>query len=135
MLIDKGDLDEALDYHKRAISIQEKVLDKASPDLATSYNNIGGVLKEKGDLDEALDYYHQALAILEIVSDKDSPLLAISNSNIAKLLYAKGETEKSLEYIEKAVTIAESKFGPDNSHTIDYKMGYKLIQESLQSKA
>ena len=106
-----------------------------SEPAAQSYSSIGGLLRSKGDLDEALDYYHQALAILEIVLDKDSPLLAISNSNIAKLLYAKGETEKSLKYIEKAVTIAESKFGPDNSHTIDYKMGHKLIQESLQSKA
>ena len=60
-----GDLDQAKDYHQRALTIQEKQLGPNHVDVASSCNNIGNVYQRKGDLDQAKDYYHRALAIQE----------------------------------------------------------------------
>ena len=53
---EKGDLDKALEYHQRALTIKERDAPN-SLTVATSYNNIGLVYYEKGDLDQALEHY------------------------------------------------------------------------------
>ena len=52
---DQGELDLALDYHRRALEIK--------PDLADALNNMGNVLKELGKLEEAHEAYLKSLAL------------------------------------------------------------------------
>ena len=58
-----GDFEQALEYHQRALEIQEKQLGPNNVDVAASYNNIGTVCSDKGDLDQATDYYRRTLEI------------------------------------------------------------------------
>ena len=84
------------------------MLDNESRSLATSYNNIGQVLKAKCDLDGALEYHEKkALAIREKVLEKESPDLASSYNSIGGILDAKGDLDEALEYHEKAFWIKE----------------------------
>jgi tetratricopeptide (TPR) repeat protein len=57
-----GEYDTAIDYHQKALKIEEKIyadnLTAAHPDLALSYNNLGVVYDAKSEPDLAI-YYHQ----------------------------------------------------------------------------
>ena len=50
-----GELGKAMDYHQRAVEIDEKLLGPNHVGLVVSYNNIGLVYYDKGDLDKAKD--------------------------------------------------------------------------------
>lgn len=43
-----NDYDQSLDYHRKCLEIRERVLGSNHPETASSYNNIGFVLKMKG---------------------------------------------------------------------------------------
>lgn len=51
----KGDLDKALEYFQRSLSIRLDVLDEQHPDVSASYNNIRQVYSAKDDKDKALN--------------------------------------------------------------------------------
>ncbi len=55
VLMDKGQLDEAIVEHKKAIEIQ--------PKLAAAHHNLGTALLGKGHVDEAIEYYKKAIAL------------------------------------------------------------------------
>ena len=57
----KGDLENALLQHQRALEIRTRVFGSEHPDVATSCNNIGAVYLEKGDLENALLQFQRAL--------------------------------------------------------------------------
>jgi len=48
---------------KKSLEILQKTLPENHPDLATSYNNIGGVYNKMGKYSKALSYYERALGI------------------------------------------------------------------------
>ena len=52
---ERGDLDAALAYYRRALALK--------PDLADAYNNMGNALKELGQLPEAQEAYLEALRL------------------------------------------------------------------------
>lgn len=59
----KGDLDEALKYHKEALEIHRDIGYRQGE--ASDLGNIGLIYRAKGDLDEALKYHKEALSILD----------------------------------------------------------------------
>jgi tetratricopeptide (TPR) repeat protein len=46
-------VDDAEPLHRRAIEIDEKILGKEHPDVATRYNNLAVLLQDQGRYDEA----------------------------------------------------------------------------------
>ena len=52
---DKGDYHGALEMYQKCLAIQEKSLGKDHPSTATTYNNIGIMMKANGDTDGALE--------------------------------------------------------------------------------
>ena len=59
----KGDLENALLQHQRALEIRTRVYGQEHLDVAASYNNIVEVYRQQGRYEEALDYYHRSLDI------------------------------------------------------------------------
>ena len=60
---DLGDLQQAKEYHQRALKIR---LDKLGPehvDVARSYNNLASIYQDLGDLEQAKEYQQRALKI------------------------------------------------------------------------
>jgi len=76
----KGDLDQALVYHEKSLSIREKL--KNIRDIASSLNNIGGIYYNTGQLDLALNYYKRSLTLYEELGNKG--IIAGSLNNIWK---------------------------------------------------
>jgi tetratricopeptide (TPR) repeat protein len=60
----QGDTLNALEWYRKALAIQEKVLDQDSPDTAMTYNNIGEVFRQQGNYSLALPEYIKAYQIL-----------------------------------------------------------------------
>ncbi len=93
----RGDLDEALNYAKKALEIQTELNDKTS--MAVIYNNIGQIYQDKGDLDEALNYARLALKIDEEL--KDMFQVATDYFNLISLCYIRQDKEEELVYLKK----------------------------------
>ena len=51
------ELEQAKDYHQRALEIRINMLGGKHIDVATSYNNLGVVHKILGQLEQAKDYH------------------------------------------------------------------------------
>ena len=77
-----GEYSKTLLYYEKALEIDQKTLPPNHPDLATSYNNIGGVYKNTGEYSKAFSYYEKAVEILQKTLPANHPSLATSYSNI-----------------------------------------------------
>ena len=65
---DRGEYDQALDWYRQSLAIDEQLGDRAG--MATSYHQLGMVAQQRGEYDQALDWYRQALAIFEQLGDR-----------------------------------------------------------------
>ncbi|MFX0091945.1 MAG: tetratricopeptide repeat protein [Candidatus Hodarchaeota archaeon] len=100
----KAELDTALDYLQRGLTIRETL--GISQDLAWSLFWIGNVYHTKGELESALDYYGRSLAIFEALeyTKEIGPLLI----NMGYALWSKGELDKALKFYHRNNVLCET---------------------------
>ena len=65
---DRGRLDEAEDWYRKALTINEELGDR--PGMASTYHQLGITAQDRGRLDEAEDWYRKALTIIEELGDR-----------------------------------------------------------------
>ena len=109
-----GDYSKALEFFKKALTIQEKILGEYHPDTANSYNNIGLIYRNMGKYSKALEFYTKALDIYEKVLGKNHPSTAVGYNNIGYLYSDTGDYSKALEFLTKALHIKEKVLGKDH---------------------
>lgn len=109
-----GELNKALNYSLKALSVREKVLPSGHPDLATSYNNLAETYRALGEHPKSLQHHLKALSILEKALPPEHPDLATSYNNLAATYGALGEHQKRLEYNLKALSIWEKVLPPEH---------------------
>jgi tetratricopeptide (TPR) repeat protein len=97
----KGDLDQALNYHSRALAINEESGDKSG--ITVNLSNIGVCYIDMGKYAQALAYFNRTLAINEELDNNQS--IGVSFSKIGIYYYFEGKYEKSIEYLEKSIHI------------------------------
>ncbi|CAF5132424.1 unnamed protein product, partial [Rotaria magnacalcarata] len=56
-----GEYSKALEFYEKHLEITKIFLPPNHPDLATSYNNIGGVYDSMGEYSKALEFYEKSL--------------------------------------------------------------------------
>ena len=56
-----GELEQAKDYHEKAMEIYINILGPNHINVATSYGNLGSVYKAMGELELAKDYHEKAM--------------------------------------------------------------------------
>ena len=88
-LLQKDDLDEAIDHFYEAIEIQ--------PSFALVHSNLGIALRRKGMLEEALKHSVRAVQI--------NPELAKAHNNLGIVLFQKGRANEALQHFWKALEI------------------------------
>ncbi|MEM3846634.1 MAG: tetratricopeptide repeat protein [Candidatus Parvarchaeota archaeon] len=96
----KGDLDNALMYDDRALTLNRELGDTSAE--AANLSNIAGIYQSKGDLDKALNYYEKSLNL----TTSERGRAAIYN-NIATIYSDQNNYQKSIEYLKKSVEIDE----------------------------
>ncbi|MBU7046334.1 MAG: tetratricopeptide repeat protein, partial [Theionarchaea archaeon] len=97
----KGDLDEALKYHKEALEIHRDIGYRQGE--ASDLGNLGLVYSAKGDLDEALKYHKATLDIHRDIGYRQGE--ASDLGNIGLVYSDKGDLDEALKYHKEALDI------------------------------
>jgi len=129
---DLGQLEQALEFQKKALKIREAVLAKNHPDLAQSYNNLSTIYKALGQLDQALEFQLKDVKISEEILAKNHPDLATSYNNLSLIYKAKGKLEKALEFQLKANDIYEQVFDKNHPDLATSYNNLSLIYDDLK---
>jgi tetratricopeptide (TPR) repeat protein len=146
-LLQKGQVDEALEQFKKALEIYPNYLearynlgnallqkgqlgeaiaqyDKAleiNPDSAETRHNLGNALLQEGRLDEAIAQYDKALEI--------NPKYAEIRYNLGNALLQKGQLDEAIAQYNKAVEISPDSAGARNN------LGNALLQKGRLDEA
>ena len=84
---------EGLDW--QALQMMKKLLGAELPSVATSLNNLGGVLSRQGKYEEAERLDRQALQTKQKLLGAEHPSVATSLNNLAGVLSRPGKHEES----------------------------------------
>ena len=95
----KGDLQQALNYHSRELGLARELGNKSAE--ASALNNIAMVFDARGDQDKALDYLQQAARL-----EPDEARKGTFYANIALNYSARENYPKAIEYLDMAIGIA-----------------------------
>ena len=125
---------QALKAEKIAIKYKTKLYGTHHPEIASSYNNIGGILTDLEDFDKALVFYKKALDIDKKLLGFESINTAEDLNNIGGILYEKGEYKKALSYYKKALTIDESILGKKHEYTLSDYSNIEYVYYALDNK-
>ena len=112
---DKAGYDEALDYYKKGLAIEEK--NPIAPNhqsLAISHNNIGGVYYHKKEYSKAFMFYEKVLKIEQKTLLPNDPSLATTYGNIGGVYFKMKEYVKALSFYEKDIQICEKALPSDH---------------------
>jgi tetratricopeptide (TPR) repeat protein len=96
-----GNFDKALVHYELTHSYNIQSVGESHPDTATSYNNIGYIMKVKGDLDSALINYEKAKEIFKDLFGESNSDYLMSLNNIGSALIAKKKYRRGIEYLLK----------------------------------
>jgi tetratricopeptide (TPR) repeat protein len=99
----RGRLEEADDWYRRAIKIREKLGSRAL--LATDYHHLGMTAQARRRLEEADDWYRKALTIFEELDDR--PHMAATYHQLGNTAYLRGRLEEADDWYRKSLTISE----------------------------
>ena len=112
-----GNYPKALEFHTKALKIQEKFLGKDNINIANSYNYIGGDYIMMENYPRALEFLTKASDICEKVLGKDHPDTATSYYVIGGIYKNIGNYPKALEFYTKALDVYEKVLGKDHPDT------------------
>ncbi len=131
------DLDTALMYYMRDLSLSRKMGDRRGEAIAL--NNIAGIYEDKGDYQKALEYYMRSLEL------QDDPRERAKTLNNIGILYSKlGDYKNAERYLKQAIELAEKSgdfhgagrwmlnLGEFYRRMKNYKLAEKLLSEGLE---
>jgi tetratricopeptide (TPR) repeat protein len=100
---ERGRLDEADDWYRKALTIKEELGDR--PSMAPTYHHLGMTAQDRGRLDEADDWYRKALTIKEELSNR--PSMALTYHHLGMTAQDRGRLNEADDWYRKALTIKE----------------------------
>ena len=109
-----GDLEQAKEYHERALRIYLKMFDPEHLEVAKCYNNLAIVHVELNDLEQAKEYQERALAIHLKKLGHEHLNVAHCYDTMAGVHRALGNIEQAKENQERALSIYLKKLPPDH---------------------
>ncbi len=112
---DRGRLDEADDWYRKSLTIEEKLGNQ--PDMAITYHQLGMTAQERGRLDDADDWYRKSLTIEEKLGNQ--PDMAITYHQLGMTAQQRGRLDDADDWYRKSLTI-EEKLGNQPGMAITY---------------
>ena len=100
----RGELDQAIDYHCKALAIHEVLGSKEG--MANQYGNLGVVYQIRGELDQAIDYHRKALALDEELGSKEG--MAVTYGNLGNIYQIRGKLDQAIGFYHKALVLFEA---------------------------
>ncbi len=99
----KGEMDEAIVYYNKALTVQRLISDKAGASL--TLNNMGLNYYSQGNNDLAIKCHNEALILQKEIKDREG--IARSFNHIGLTYDNQGNIEKALEYYHRSLKIRE----------------------------
>ena len=97
----RGRLDEADDWYRKSLTIEEDLGDR--PHMAISYHQLGMTAQRRGRLDEADDWYRKSLTIEEELGNR--PGMASTYAQLGLLAENRAQAPLALEWNIRCVTL------------------------------
>ena len=116
-----GDLQQAKECHKRALTIGLKKLGPEHVDVAESYNNLGSVHHRLGDLQQAKECHDCALTIRLKKLEPEHLDVATSYKDLSYVHDRLGDLQQAKECANCALNIRLKQLGPEH---VDVAEGY-----------
>ena len=124
---DLGKLAEAKPLLTKALGIRQRMLSKESPDLATSYHNLGWLHHQAGDYTSAERLYRDALIIRRLHADADPSPLAATLFTLGWLLADADKLEDAAALFKEALQIRLQHLGPNNREVAVARVGLVAV--------
>ncbi|HEX4954344.1 MAG TPA: tetratricopeptide repeat protein [Thermoanaerobaculia bacterium] len=99
----RGDYDQALDWYRKSLEIEEQLGNRAG--MAGSYHQLGTVAQDRGDYDQAIDWYRKSLEIDEQLGNHAG--MASSYHQLGNVGYLRGDYDQALDWYRKSLEIFE----------------------------
>ncbi|MEU9893338.1 tetratricopeptide repeat protein [Streptomyces phaeochromogenes] len=99
----RGRLDEAEDWYRQSLTINEDLGDR--PGMAITYHQLGRVAEERGRLDEAGDWYRQSLTIEKDLGNR--PGMASAYGQLGRVAQQRGRLDEAEDWYRRSLTINE----------------------------
>jgi tetratricopeptide (TPR) repeat protein len=96
--------DWALRVNEEILELQRNTIGDDHIDVASTYNNMGDILRDQGKPEQASELHTKALAICQNTT-WEKPMLADTYNNMANALYYQGKLEEALSLYEQALDI------------------------------
>ena len=126
-----GDLEQAKQYNKRALTGFMKMVDPENVDVARCYNNLAAVHLDLYDLEQAKEYQESALAIHLKKLGHEHLYVADCYTTMAGIYRALGNLEEAKEYYYRALAIRLKKLDPDHLDVASCYSNLGLVDRAL----
>jgi tetratricopeptide (TPR) repeat protein len=100
---DRGRLDEAEDWYRKSLTIEEELGDRHG--MASTHHELGNTAFAYGRLDEAEDWYRKSLTIEEELGDR--PNMAVTYGQLGTTAKNRGRLDEAEDWYRKSLTIFE----------------------------
>nr|XP_009421419.2 PREDICTED: protein TSS-like [Musa acuminata subsp. malaccensis] len=121
MALDKGKLEDAVNYGTKATTYQQKALDINErelgldhPDTMKSYGDLAVFYYRLQHTELALKYVKRALYLLHLTCGPSHPNTAATYINVAMMEEGLGNIHVALRYLHKALKCNQKLLGPDH---------------------
>ena len=119
---DNGNIEGAENSYRRSLEMRQRLLGPEHPNIATSLNNVSGILHKKGDLDEAEVLQRASLDMDQKLLGDEHPEVATGINNLATLLHDKGDLEEAEALYREALQMSRRLLGdshPDVGNSLN----------------
>lgn len=110
---------EAEDNYRKALSLlKEHYPDGSHPDISSTLNNLGILLRDRGNHDEAIAYYVQALDIRQATLGESHPITAASHLNLARFLLDQERVDEARLHAMIALEVMTDNLSDSHLHLL-----------------
>uniref|UniRef100_A0A5B7BBA0 Clu domain-containing protein n=1 Tax=Davidia involucrata TaxID=16924 RepID=A0A5B7BBA0_DAVIN len=129
--LDKGKLEDAVNYGTKALSKLVSVCGPYHRMTAGAYSLLAVVLYHTGDFNQATIYQQKALDINERELGLDHPDTVKSYGDLAVFYYRLQHTELALKYVNRALYLLHLTCGPSHPNTAATYINVAMMEEGL----
>lgn len=129
--LDKGKLEDAVNYGTKALSKLVFVCGPYHRMTAGAYSLLAVVLYHTGDFNQATIYQQKALDINERELGLDHPDTMKSYGDLAVFYYRLQHTELALKYVNRALYLLHLTCGPSHPNTAATYINVAMMEEGL----
>jgi protein TIF31 len=129
--LDKGKLEDAVNYGTKALAKLITVCGPYHRMTAGAYSLLAVVLYHTGDFNQATIYQQKALDINERELGLDHPDTMKSYGDLAVFYYRLQHTELALKYVKRALYLLHLTCGPSHPNTAATYINVAMMEEGL----